>query len=140
MGTWETFEHTADIGLRVRGATLDDLFAEAGKALFHILIENADEIQPVEMVEFQVHSEDHAYLLVDWLRELLYLFDAEHMVLCQFEVRVNERRPVLSAHCRGEKLDWDRHRPGVEVKAITYHNLKLEKQGDEWIAEVILDI
>lgn len=140
MCPWETFEHTADIGLRITGATLDELFAEAGRALFHVLIENADEIRAEEMVEFQLHSEDHAYLLVDWLRELLYLFDAQHLVLSQFEVHVNERRPVLSAHCRGEKLDWERHRPGTEVKAITYHNLKLEKQGDLWIAEVILDI
>ncbi len=140
MCPWETFEHTADIGLRITGRSLDELFATAGQALFALLIENPEEIRPREMVEFQLHAEDHAYLLVDWLHELLYLFDGQHLVFCEFDVRVNERRPVLSAHCRGEPVNWDVHRPGTEVKAITYHNLKLERQGDLWVAEVIVDI
>ena len=140
MCPFETFDHTADIGLRITAATLDELFAEAGKALFAVLLENPASIETSEMVELQVHAEDLAYLLADWLRELLYVFDTQHLVLGAFQVRVNERRKTLSALCSGERLDWSKHRPGTEVKAVTYHGLRVEKRRDGWIAEVILDI
>ncbi len=140
MCPFETFDHTADVGLRVRAETLDELFAEAARGLFSVLLENPEAVERHEMVELQLHAEDLAYLLADWLRELLYIFDTQHLVFSEFQVKVNERRYTLSALCSGEPLDWSRHRPGTEVKAVTYHGLRVEKHGEEWLAEVILDI
>jgi SHS2 domain-containing protein len=135
---FETFEHTADLGLRIRTATLDELFAEAAWALFSTLVEDLATVAPNERVEISIAGNDRDYLLFDWLKELLYRFDAEHLLFSRFEVRVNDAG--LSGAAWGEKLDWDRHVLRNEVKAITYHGLKVERDGDGWLAEFIIDI
>ena len=134
----ETFDHTADLGLRVRAATLDALFAEAAEALFSVIVENLSAVAPVVRVEVELSETDRELLLFDWLKELLYRFDAEHLLFSRFEVRV--RPDGLTGVAWGEKLDPARHEPGHEVKAITYHGLKVEQTDDGWLAEVIVDI
>ncbi|HET6576384.1 MAG TPA: archease, partial [Fimbriiglobus sp.] len=86
----------------------------------------------------ELSGTDREYLLFDWLRELLYRFDAGHMVYRDFAVTV--RPDGLTATVRGEPLDPDRHTLSHEVKAITYHGLKVEQTADGWLAEVIVDI
>src|SRR5206468_11251850 len=78
------------------------------------------------------------YLLLDWLKALLYHFDAEHMLFRRFEVRVGEAG--LEGRAWGEPLDRSRHELSHEVKAITYHGLRVEQTADGWEAEVIVDI
>jgi SHS2 domain-containing protein len=135
---FEAFEHTADLGLRVRAETLDELFAEAGRALFSTLVEDLATVAPGERVEISVAGTDREYLLFDWLKELLYRFDAEHLLFSRFEVQVSDAG--LKGAVWGEKLDWTRHVLRNEVKAITYHGLKVEREGDGWLAEFIVDI
>jgi SHS2 domain-containing protein len=134
----ETFDHTADLGLRVRAGDLDTLFAEAGVGLFAMMIENPDAVRPAESQAVELTGTDREFLLFDWLRELLYRFDAEHWVFARFDVTV--RDDGLTATVHGEKLDRTRHHLSHEVKAITYHDLKVEPDGDGWLAEVIVDI
>jgi SHS2 domain-containing protein len=83
-------------------------------------------------------GDDIALLLFDWLRALLYHFDAEHLLFGKFEVHV--RDDGLTASAWGEPLDRARHNMEHEVKAITYHGLHVEKTGELWEAEVIVDI
>jgi SHS2 domain-containing protein len=135
---YETFDHTADLGLRVRAADLDTLFAEAAEALFSVLLEGPGQVAESRAVEFDVAGDDPELLLFDWLQELLYRFDAEHLVFRRFEVRV--RPDGLHATAFGEPVDRDRHELGHEVKAITYHGLRVERTPDGWLAEVIVDI
>jgi SHS2 domain-containing protein len=135
---FEVFDHTADLGLRVRAAALNDLFAEAGVALFSTLVEDLESVGQGEHVEVAVVGSDREYLLFDWLKELLYRFDADHLLFSRFVVRVTENG--LTGEALGEKLDWDRHVLRNEVKAITYHGLKVERDGDGWLAEFIVDI
>jgi SHS2 domain-containing protein len=135
---YETFDHTADLGLRVRAAGLDELFAEAGRALFSVIVDDLDKVKPVRAVKVELTGDEREYLLFDWLKELLYFFDAEHLLLSRFEVKVTERG--LTGTAWGEPVDRDRHALAHEVKAITYHGLKVEPRSAEWIAEVIVDI
>ncbi len=140
----ETFEHTADLGLRIRAADLDTLFAEAAQALFSAVVEDLKTVEPKEKIELKIESADSEYLLFDWLSELLYQYETKHMLLSKFEVHV-EPSPAtttsgLTATAWGEKLDPARHSPGHEVKAITYHELKVIPTPDGWLAEVIVDI
>ena len=136
---YEHFEHTADLGLRIRAADLNMLFAEAAEALMAAIVEDVHSIQPVRTFEFRVVGTDLAYLLFDWLKELLYHFDAEHRLFCRFEVKVGPEG--LEAVARGEPYDPSRHPLSHEVKAITYHGLRVEPTADGgWIAEVIVDI
>jgi SHS2 domain-containing protein len=135
---YETFEHTADLGLRIRAPDLDTLFAEAGAALFAAIVNDLATVQPCQEIEIRLAADDREYLLFDWLRELLYRFDAEHLLFCRFDVKVEGT--TLQAKAWGEPLDRDRHELAHEVKAITYHGLRIEQTGDEWLAEVIVDI
>jgi SHS2 domain-containing protein len=135
---YETFDHTADLGLRIRAADLNTLFAEAAQALFAALVENIDAVAPVRQLDVTLAGTDREYLLFDWLKELLYHFDAEHLLLSRFEVCVDDKG--LQGSAWGEPLDRGRHELAREVKAITYHGLRVEPTADGWLAEVIVDI
>ena len=135
---YETFAHTADLGLRIRAADLDTLFVEAAQCMFAAIVEDLTTVRPLQKVEIQVPGDEPDYLLFDWLRELLFHFDAEHLLFGKFEVHVTDAG--LTGAAWGEPLDRTRHRLEHEVKAITYHGLRVEKLGAEWEAEVIVDI
>jgi SHS2 domain-containing protein len=135
---YEIFEHTADLGLRVRAADLNELFAEAARGLFSLMIENLDEVRPARSLTVHLQGQDREYLLFDWLNELLFLFDTEHVLLAEFRVQIDDTG--LKAEARGETLDPGRHHLDHEVKAITYHGLKVEPTPEGWLAEVIVDI
>jgi SHS2 domain-containing protein len=136
---YETFAHTADLGLRVRAATVNELFADAACGLTSMLVANLDAVRPVEEVHIELAGEALDYLLFDWLTELLYRFEAEHWLFGQFDVAVSDEG-ALSANCRGERMDVTRHQMDHEVKAITYHGLRVERTADGWFAELIVDI
>ncbi len=135
---YETFEHTADLGLRVRAPDLDALFAEAAACLFSAIVEDLGTVRPERRIDVKIEGAEREYLLFDWLRELLYRFDSGHLLLSRFEVRVGEAG--LEGSAWGEPFDPERHALAHEVKAITYHGLKVERTADGWLAEVIVDI
>jgi SHS2 domain-containing protein len=135
---YETFEHTADLGLRIRAADLNTLFAESARALFAVLVENPESIRPEQSVKVHLDFDNKPYLLFDWLSTLLYHFDVEHLLFSRFEVDINDQG--LDATAWGEPIDRDRHELAHEVKAITYHGLKVEPAPGGWLAEVIVDI
>jgi protein archease len=136
----EVFDHTADIGLRIRAATLEELFLEAAIGIFSLIVTNLDEVQPREKTEFELPLRDkqYDYLLFDWLSELLYTFDTRRLLLSKFEIVLSPEK--LQATAWGEKLDPARHAIDHEVKAITYHGLRLAQEPSGWLAEVIVDI
>jgi SHS2 domain-containing protein len=135
---YEHFEHTADLGLRVRATDLNTLFAEAAEALTAAIIEEVDVVEPRDSIAVRVTGTDRAFLLFDWLRELLYRFDAERRLFRRFDVRVSEGG--LDATAWGEPYDAERHPLSHEVKAITYHGLRVDQEDGGWVAEVIVDI
>jgi SHS2 domain-containing protein len=135
---FETFEHTADLGLRIRADDLDTLFAEAGQALFSIIVDNPQDIRAVEEMPCTIKGSDAEELLHDWLTELLFTFHVRRLLLAKFQVRITPTE--LTAIAIGEKLDPNRHQLGMEVKAITWHGLKVVQTPSGWMAEVIVDI
>jgi SHS2 domain-containing protein len=135
---YETFDHTADLGLRVRAADLGTLFAEAGLALTSAIVEDPGAVAPARELHVDLPRDDLEYLLFDWLKALLYHFEVDRLICSRFVVRVGD--DGLHAVARGETYDPSRHEPAHEVKAITYHDLKVEKTPDGWLAEVIVDI
>jgi SHS2 domain-containing protein len=166
----ELFDHTADLGLRIRAATLEELFSEAGKGFLSLLVVNPEAVRPVLTHRIELVADDVRWLLFDWLSELLFAFDTQKLLLCQFEITLNrqpdgpgpapdvavakaadsaagQRNPFsadgpwcLMATCRGELADPTRHAMDHEVKAITYHRLRVEQTPQGWEAEVIVDI
>ena len=138
MSAYETFEHTADIGLRMTAADVEGLFAAAGRGLFSLIVENLDAVRTTHAIEVALEASDLDGLLVDWLSELLYHFETARLVGRTFEVRIDAGR--LTATVRGEPLDEARHETHLHVKALTYHGLRVEQTDDGWRAEVIVDI
>jgi len=136
----EVFDHTADIGVRVTAASLDQLFAEAGRAVAMLVIENPDAIELRHTITIDIEDDDLEALFVDWLRELIYRVDAERLLLREFCVRLSDGDRRLRAECRGEAADWTRHRPEHELKAVTYHQLRVAQTPTGWEASVIFDI
>lgn len=135
---YETFDHTADLGLRVRAADLPALMAEAARGLFAMIVSDLSTVRREQQITLRVEGTAADYLLFDWLNELLYTFESRRLLLCDFDVQIDPAG--LTATAWGEPLDMDRHPLEHEVKAITYHALRVEQQPDGWLAEVIVDI
>ena len=135
---FEIIEHTADVGIVARGATLEELFANAARALFALMVELAgvEERQERQVV---VTAQDWSGLLVNWLSELLYYVDAEELLLRRFQVQ--ELKPFrLVARAFGETIDRQRHQLHFGVKAVTKHMLEVRQEDGHWRAQVLFDI
>jgi len=132
------FEHTADMGIRIEAPDLPALFADAARGLFALLTSDSDQVRPLVAERIALSADRSDDLLHDWLAELLFLFDARHLLLSDFQVQVDESR--LEAVVRGEPIDPERHPLGMEIKAITYHGLSVERGPSGWTAEVIVDL
>lgn len=135
---YEVFEHTADLGLRIRAGSPETLLVEAARGLMSVLIANPEDIRAVQSETIFVPGNELDYLLFDWLSELLYLFSTRRLIFHDYDVELTDEG--LKARCRGETLDLERHRAEHEVKAITYHEFKVEQLGQIWQAEIIVDI
>jgi len=138
MEPFRVLEHTADVGFEAFGSTREEVFANAARALMNIIVD-LDSVDPATDVPVQAEGSGPSDLLVNWLSEVLYLFDADGWVFCSFEVRSLTDRSI-SAVARGEKFDTARHQVNLLVKAVTYHQLALEKTADGWRAQVYVDI
>ncbi|HVL64879.1 MAG TPA: archease [Actinomycetota bacterium] len=132
---FEILEHTADVGVRAVGDTREASFEEAARGLAHIAgiwTEGSGEI-----VEVDLDGEDDGSLLVDWLSELLWLHDARDALVSS--VRVVPREEGI--RCRVELVPRGRRETeGTQVKAVTYHGLRVDEEGGRWVAVVYLDV
>jgi SHS2 domain-containing protein len=135
---YEVLEHPADIGFRAFGETLPALFVESAVALLSIA-GDPEAAEPLDDYPLEVESGDRESLLVDWLSEVLYWFDGKGIAFRDFRVTAYEDT-ALRAIGRGEPRDVERHRARLIVKAVTYHQLKIERRDGLWVAEVYLDI
>lgn len=135
---FEIFEHTADLGIHVEADSLPALLVDAAKALTSVVVANPQTIRPSRQVEVAIAGTQPEELLVDWLSEVLWRFSAEHMVFSRFEIAQYDDR--IEGRLWGESVDPSRHQLDVEVKAITYHRLKVTQQPGQWTAEVIVDL
>ena len=132
---YEEIDHTADVGIRAHGRTVDELFANAAEGMFS-LIADLTKVKPVGEVEVRLEAEDLSTLLLRWLSELLYLHETQRLVFSSFEVHVVGT--TLDGRARGEAIDKARHELKLAIKAVTRHGLTVDpKKG---IAEVIFDI
>lgn len=139
MGAFEFFDHTADIGLRVWGDSFADLLVNAAQGLTCQIAPNTEAIHKVEHRTIVLTGEQKEWLLFDLLREMIFLFEVDHLVFR--EVHVAESTPgELVVTLYGEQYNNHRHGAGHEVKAVTYHGLQVEKTDEHWSAEVIFDI
>jgi protein archease len=140
MGRSETFDHTADLGLRVFAPDLNDLFRTAAAGLFDVIVANRQDVRIVETEPVRLSADSTEDLLVEWLNELIFRSETRHRLYAQFDVAIDQTGHVLDGTIGGEPIDRQRHVLDHEVKAATRHGLSLRRENDDWVAEVIVDI
>ena len=135
--SFEFINHTADIGIIARGASISETFASAARALFSLITE-LDNVGEVLHRDTELAASDQESLLVAWLNELIYLFDTEYIIFKRFEItELSNTR--LKARSYGEKVDNSKHELKRGVKAATYHMLRIDKDNG-YKAQVLFDI
>ncbi len=135
---FELLDHIADLRVRVFGKDPNELFANAAYAMFSVMADLSN-VVPVSKKDVEVSAEDLEGLLVQWLSDLLFLVATQQFIASQ--VNITEMNGTkLRAEVYGEELDLAKHEFHTEIKAVTYHQLKIEKVNDHWIAEIIFDI
>lgn len=132
---YEEIDHTADVGIRAYGRTLDELFANAAEGLFS-LIADLSRVEPTGEVEVRLEAEDVPTLFLRWLTELLYVHETDRVLFSAFDAAVHGTS--LTGHARGQPIDKARHELKLAIKAVTRHRLRVDPE--KGVAEVIFDI
>ena len=137
-GHCETFDHTADVGLRARAGSLADRLSALGEGLADLICPR-ENVRAAQERRCDVTAEDREALTVDFLWEIMSAIQYDRFAVAEVCVERAEDTFVRSV-LRGEALDGDRHELAAEVKAVTYHQLRVARDGDAWTAQVILDL
>jgi SHS2 domain-containing protein len=138
MRRFRFLDHTGDLGVKVYGHSLENLFENAGQALFYVLTDPSKVREKVER-EITLSYSDLEILMVDWLSELLYVHDVERLLFKRFEVR-KMAEGGFRAGAWGEFFQEERHVIRTAVKAVTFHQLEVKQQQDRWHARVVFDL
>jgi len=134
---FDIVDHTADVGIVAYGTDMSQAFANAAKALFNLITE-LDDVEEILHRDIKLTAPDQESLLVEWLNELIYLFDIENIVFKRFDI-IKLNNTQLKARSYGEKVDSSKHRLKTGVKAATYHMLKVDKDNGCKV-QVLFDI
>lgn len=134
--SYEILEHTADVRVRVYGDSFLDLLRNAALALLSLITERGS-VRPVEEIVFEAEAETGEELLIKMLSEILYIHQVRKMVFSEAEIGLADGYR-LKGRLKGEKIDLGRHE--LDIKAATYHNLKIERVNDRFMAEIVFDI
>jgi len=136
--SYQVLDHTADYMVEVTGGTREELYSEAGRALFDILTDIAS-IEPQDCVAVSLEADDPDELLAAWLSELLFLHESQGFLFSQFRFqRLTERE--LRAEAWGERFDTTRHAIDREIKAVTYHRLGVRHEGGVFKTTIVFDL
>ncbi|RLI88510.1 MAG: archease [Candidatus Altiarchaeales archaeon] len=137
---FEFLEHIADLKFRSYGKTLDACFENAAKAMFSSILDLNSVIVKTER-KIEIKSDSLETLLHDFLSEILFLFETEDLVFGEFHVSIKKNEGYqISAKLKGEKFNPKRHVIMTDIKAVTYHEMRIEKKDGEWVVDVLCDI
>ena len=140
---FKLLDHTADTGIIVYASTIEQLFERAAWAMFYVICD-VTSVQNKISREIRVESDDLETLMLRWLSELNYLHSVKHELYCSFDI-IKYENGSIEAKIGGEKIDLSRHQLKLEIKAVTYHCLKIEKEvkrsmSDSWRCQVLFDV
>lgn len=139
MGQFQVLEHTADVGILATGDSLAEALAWLARGMFS-QITDLEAVHARDSLTVCVASSDLETLAVDWLNELLFHYEARGFLPREYDVAVAEDEARLTATCLGEPVDPGRHPIYTVVKAATYHDVEVTRQGSGWRVRVLLDV
>ncbi len=130
--------HHTELAARITGSSQADLFANSAFALFDVMTDPAT-IEIKERIPLEVEGSDRDDLMVNWMRELLYLYQGSGYLLKEFRIS-QVKDTIVKAEVCGEKIDPDRHEIKQEIAAVAFHKSRMEKTGNQWIAQLIFEL
>lgn len=138
---YKLFEHKADMGIQGYGTSFEEAFENGAKAMFSIMVD-LEKVAPKNSAKIRCTAEDIESLFVEWLNKLLTKKDIEGMVYSEFNIKIQRQNNSynLKGSAFGEKLDTTKHGGKTEVKAATYHMLKVTRHNDQFIAQCVVDV
>ena len=136
--SYEIIDHTADIGLHVFGDSRTTLFCNAAIALTDVITEHRS-VVGIESLELSVTGADWPDLMVNWLRELLYLWNGKNLLVASVEIKQISAKRIVAV-VSTEPYQPERHRIRNEIKAVTYHQIDVSESLTGWEAKIILDV
>ena len=140
MHHYKVFDHTADLGVEISGKTQADLFSHAALALFDLMVDARD-MEVSEFREITIEGADMTDLFVNFLREILYLFNSEGFVLTSCRIiRIDDDERRLTAEISGGRYNSIQHRVKTEIKAVTYHQASVRNMAERWLGRVVFDV
>lgn len=131
-------DHTADLGIIVRGTNLRTLFEVAAKSMMYIMVKGKP-VDTTKTFNLSVEGYDLADLMVRWLGEILYLFEGEHELVTGVEI-TSVSHSHLDATLETVSFDTNLHEILCEIKAVTFHQIEVVKKDDHWEARIIFDL
>jgi SHS2 domain-containing protein len=134
---YREIEHTGDLGIEITAPARSQLFRRAALALADLLVEPSN-VTAAQDRTIEICASEDIELMHDLLTELLQLYAADNFIWR--DATVEEKRSGLQVVLQGESFDPKRHRPRGEIKAVTYHQMTVEKTLDEWRARIIFDV
>lgn len=129
---------SSDLAIKVFGKSQEELFANSAFALFDLMTD-VDKIEVQERLPLEVEGVDRDDLMVNWMRELLYLYQGSGYLLKEFKV-LEAKESYVRGEVSGEKYNPDRHEIQREFRSVVLHQSRMEKTGDQWTAQVIFEL
>ncbi len=133
--TFEVYPHTADVGVRGYGATLEEAFQEVAKAMFSIMVDISS-VKPLVRRDVLVDADDLDLLLIKWLNSLLAISAIRFEVYSVFSVKIEGTR--LEGQALGQSMEGLELKD--EIKAATFADLIVKEEGGKWVAQCIVDV
>ena len=140
--TYSTFtilEHTADIGLKVYGSSLASLFEATAYAFLSLLLTDCSKTESQHTIKIKITGEDSIDLMVRWLSEILYLFEAKLLVVNHIQIK-SVTYKKLTAVIKMTEFNPDKHKIMNNIKAVTYHNAIINEADDGWHGVIYFDL
>jgi tRNA nucleotidyltransferase (CCA-adding enzyme) len=135
---WEHFPHEADMGVRGFGATKEEAFEEAAKALTAV-ITDLSAVCPREMIHLSGEGPDDDLCLAEWLNQIIFEMATRKMLFSDFKFKMKDH--TFEADIWGEAIHVEKHRPAVEVKGATFTELSVKQNPDGfWVAQCVVDV
>ena len=136
--TYRLIDHTADFGMQVFGSDSQELFSNAALALFDV-ITDMDVLEGRNSCNITASGEDWPDLMINWLREVLYLWNGKEMLVKSVQI-LSLSENNISAKIYFDAYMPDRHIIKTEIKAVTYHQIQVKSSPSGWKAQIIFDI
>ena len=143
---YKYLEHSTDAFVQAHGSSLEVLFGNCAKGLVNIMFE-IDKVEDRQFSTITASGEDLENLLFDWLEKVLLKILIDDIVVSRFSIEISkknanvvEKKYLLRARVGGEKVSYSKHNYKIEIKAITYHELKIKRVGPNYVATFLVDL